>query len=341
MAEWRNKSRAAASKFIAALCLLASFSTPLQAETKVILGIFYYGCDELCHGVQFELADSGFDVKMDVRNLQQDMALVPGLIEEARTRKVDLVITHGTSATLGTIGRLEDAADPRFLSDIPVVFTQVADPFGSNIAESFERSGRKNVAGTFNRVPEAVNIQVVRSYDPSFDKLGLLYNSNEENSVIKRDELAALAPTLGVELVALEIEPGVSGPPDPEQIPERMAELAAAGVEWLYLGSSSFLRQNGTLFTESAVEHGIAVVSPYEALVRDSSALLSIAAREEDVGRLAARQALAILRDGKIPGELPILSATDFAYVVNMDVARALDRIPPFAFLQIAATVQR
>ena len=202
-------------------------------------------------------------------------------------------------------------------------------------------AGEVNVAGTFNRVPEAVNIQVVLGYDPGFNKLGLLYNGNEENSVIKRDELAALAPTLGIDLVALEIQPGASGPPDPDQIPKRMAELAAAGVEWLYLGSSSFLRQNGNLFTESAVEHGIAVVSPYEALVRESSALLSIAAREEDVGRLAARQALAILRDDKIPGELPILSATDFAYVVNMDVARELDRIPPFAFLQVASTVQR
>ena len=85
---------------------------------------------------------------------------------------------------------------------------------------------------------------------------------------------------------------------------------------------------------------GIAIVSPYEALVRNDSALLSVAAREDDIGRLAARQALAILRDGQKPGDLPILSATDFAYVLNMDVARQLDKLPPFAFLQIAETVQ-
>ena len=330
----------AASKLSAFLCLLACFAAPAVADTKIILGVFYYGCDELCLGVQQELADSGYDVEMDVRNLEQDITRLPSLIEEARTRKVDLVITHGTSATLGIVGRLEDAGDPRFLSDIPVVFTQVADPFGTGIAESFERSGRENVAGTFNRVPEAVNIEVVRSYDPRFNRLGLLYHSNEENSVIKRDELAALAPTLGVELIALEVEPGVSGVPDPAVLPTRMKELAAAGVEWVYLGSSSFLRQNGALFTQSAVEHGIAIVSPYEALVRNDSALLSVAAREDDIGRLAARQALSILRDGKKPGDLPILSATDFAYVVNMDVARQLDRVPPFAFLQFAETVQ-
>ena len=89
------------------------------------------------------------------------------------------MLTHGTSGTLGVIGTLDDAGDPHFFSDIPVVFTQVADPFSTQIAESFERSGRANVAGTFNRVPEGVNVEVIRQYDPTFDTLGLLYNSNE------------------------------------------------------------------------------------------------------------------------------------------------------------------
>jgi putative ABC transport system substrate-binding protein len=87
------------------------------------------------------------------------------------------------------------------------------------------------------------------------------------------------------------------------------------------------------------VENGIAVVSPYEPLVRKYQALLSIAARLEDVGRLAAQQALRILRDGATPGDLPIVRATDFAYVVNMDVAKKLNRFPPFAFLQVAEAV--
>lgn len=309
------------------------------AETKTILGIFFTGCDELCEGVQDGLADSGFDVELLVRDMKQDKATIPGFIEEARALRVDLVLTHGTSATLGTIGRMEDAGDPAYISEIPVVFTQVADPFGTNIADSFARSGRNNVAGTFNRVPEAVNIEVVRQYDPDFSRLGLLYNGNEENSRIKYEELAELSPALGVELVALEIDPGNPGSPATDLIPVRMKELADLGVEWVYLGSSSFLRKNGDLFTRSAVENGIAVVSPYEYLVREHEALLSIAAREEDVGRLAAEQSLRILRDGAVPGELPILQATDFAYVVNLTVGQKLNRIPPFAFLQIAETV--
>lgn len=249
------------------------------------------------------------------------------------------MLTWGTSVTLGVVGTLDDTDDPRFLSGIPVVFTVVADPFGTRIAAGFESSGRTNVTGTFNRVPEAVNIEVIRQYDPGFSKLGLLYNLNEPNSILKMEELRELAPTLDVQLVALALDPAGDRIPDVASIPARMAELRDRGVRWVYLGSSSFLYKNGDLFTSSAVDNGIAIVSPYEDLVRQNQALLSVAARYHDIGRLAADQAVRILRDGATPGDLPIAQVTDFAYVVNMAVARKLERYPPFAFLQVAETV--
>jgi putative ABC transport system substrate-binding protein len=309
------------------------------AERKQILGVFYVGCEQICEGFKAEIAESGFPADVTILDLEQDKSRLPAAVAKAREMPADLVLTYGTSGTLGVIGTLDDVNDPQYLHEIPVVFTIVADPFGTRIAESFEGSGRANVAGTFNRVPEEVNIEVIRQYDPAFNKLGLLYNTNERNSVIKTEELKRIAPTLGVELVALEIGLGADGKPDVAQIPKLLADLRERGVEWIYVGSSSFLNSNGEFFTKTAVENGIAVVSPYEPLVRKYQALLSIAARLEDVGRLAAEQALKILRDGARPGDLPIVRATDFAYVVNMDVAKKLNRFPPFAFLQVAEVV--
>lgn len=328
---------------IIALALVGAINSAsaLAAEKPTILAVFYRGCEHLCEGFKDSIASSGFDAEVVVRDIAQDKSLLPGIVEEARAMQADLVLTWGTNVTKGIVGTLDDAGDARYLHDIPVVFTVVADPFGTRIAESFERSGRPNVAGTFNRVPETVNIEVIRQYDPTFTKLGLLYHSNELNSVTKKEELEALAPTMGIELVAIELDPGNAGPPDPATIPLRMAELREQGVKWMYMGSSSFLRAKGIgeIYTSSAVENGIAIVSPYESLVREKQALLSVAARYYDVGKLAADVALKILRDGEKPGDLPIARATDFAYVINMDVARKLDRIPPFAFLQVAEAV--
>lgn len=104
--------------------------------------------------------------------------------------------------------------------------------------------------------------------------------------------------------------------------------------------SSAFLDVHRDLFTHSAVDHGIPVLSPYERLVRNSHALLSIAARYEDVGKLAGRQAKSILIDGKKPGELPVLSVDQYAYVVNMTTARKLNIFPSVEILQIAETVE-
>ena len=187
-------------------------------------------------------------------------------------------------------------------------------------------------------MPEAVNIKTIRSYYPAFKRLGLLYNTNENNSVVKMQEMARLADEMDFGLVALELALGADGKPDPESV--RMAELEAAGVDFIYLGSSSFLDVYRDLFTQSAVDHGIPVLSPYERLVRESHALLSIAARYEDVGELAGRQVKSILVEGKKPGDLPVLSVDQYAYVVNMTTAKKLNMFPSVEILQFAETVE-
>ena len=65
-----------------------------------------------------------------------------------------------------------------------------------------------------------------------------------------------------------------------------------------------------------------------------------IAARYQDVGKLAGRQVKLILIDGKKPGDLPILSVDRYAYVVNMTTARKLNMFPSVEILQFAETVE-
>jgi putative ABC transport system substrate-binding protein len=302
------------------------------ASPKHIIGVFYEGCEKTCEGFKSGIAGGGLAIDIEVIDVKQDKAKFPEIIKHIDESKPDLVLVYGTTASLALIGTLAEAGDPKFIQDIPVVFTAVADPIGSKLVSDFSKSGRANITGTYNRVPEKLNIEVIRKYDPSFTKLGLIYNSNEKNSVLKFTELSGLAAKLGFELVALEADPVNKEKPDPTQIPLRMKELHDKGVQWLYLGSSSFLNANGKVFTESALANQIAVVSPYPAMVKDHPALLSIAAPREEVGALAADQALKILRDGAKPGDLAIEQATHFTYVVNVKVAEKLKLKTPETF---------
>ncbi|MCZ6579376.1 MAG: ABC transporter substrate-binding protein [Gammaproteobacteria bacterium] len=322
-------------------CIWSTTDTRAQSKKEfTIYMVFWRGCEEACAGFKEYIAEKGIDAELVIRNANRDKAKLPAFVEEARALEADLVVTWGTSVTRGIAGTLSDQSDPRFINDIPVVFMVVADPVGSQVIVSYEKTGRANVTGTRNRVPETVNINTIRSYFPAFKRLGLLYNTNEHNSVIKVQEIAKLAKTMNFELVALELELGSDGKPKTESIPVRMAELDAANVDFIYLGSSSFLDVHRDIFTQSAVDHGIPVLSPYERLVRDSHALLSIAVRYQDVGRLAGRQVKSILIDGQKPGDLPVLSVDQYAYVINMTTARKLNMFPSVEILQIAETVE-
>lgn len=326
--------------FVTVLASLVCHVGGAQAAKKVIFVFTWRGCEEACKGFQDYIAEKKIDAEIIVRDAGRDKSKIPGFLEEARSKKADLIVSWGTSVTLGTAGRLDDVSNPRFNHDIPHVFMIVADPVGARIVKSLDHTGRKNVTGTFNRVPETVNINTIRSYMPKFKTLGLLYNKNEKNSVLKHAEISKLATKMNFNLVALEMPMGPDGKPQKEDIPVKMAELKKNGVDFIYLGSSSFLDANREEFTGSAVENGIPVLSPYERLVRNSHALLSISARYTEVGKLAGLQAEKILVQGKSPGDIPVLRMTKFAYVVNMEVAKKLNLFPPVAVLEFAETVK-
>jgi putative ABC transport system substrate-binding protein len=322
------------------MCWALILVTAVAAEPKKIYVILWEGCEHACQGFVKGIEESGFDAEIFLRDADQDKSKFARFILEARDMNVDLVSTYGTSVTLGVAGNRDTATDMRFVNDIPLVFWYVSDPFGTNIAAGFDASGRANVTGTYNRVPEQVNIKAIKSFLPEFKSLGMVFNGNEKNSVNKVAEMKLISEEMGFTLVALEIDPGNKTVPDSSLIRGKIKELAEAGVDFIYLGSSSFLRLNGEAFTAAAVDFGLPILSPYEELVREEKALFSIAARAEDVGRMAAKQVLKVLRDGQSPGDIPIARIIDFAYVVNMEVAQKLNIFPPMDVLRVAEIVR-
>jgi putative ABC transport system substrate-binding protein len=323
----------------AAMLTAAVLAGPAHAASKKILMLVWIGCEDVCKGVQDYVKENNIDAEVIVRDAAQDKSKLPGFVEEARAMRPDVVITWGTKVTLGMVGTLADQSNPQFLNDIPVVFTVVADPVGTKIIESYDKTGRPNVTGTRNRVPEPVNIKSIRRYMPGFDHLGVLYDRSEANSLRKVEELQGLTKDLNFTLDAIALDTLPDGTPAAESIKPKIDELKARGVQFLYLGSSTFLEKQRDAFTGAAVEAGLPVLVPYEHMVLESQALMSVAARDYDVGKLAARQASHILLEGKRAGDLPILAMEEFAYLVNMKVAKKLNLYPPVEFLQFVEQV--
>lgn len=225
------------------------------------------------------------------------------MVADFRSTKPDLVLTWGTNVTRAFAGTLKDLDDPAYDHDIPLIFMIVADPVGSGIVRSLDATGRPNVTGTYNRTPESVMIETIRNYLPGFTHLGLLYNTDERNSVLKRDELQALSSEMGFRFTALQIANTADGAPRADDIAPEMAALKAAGVDFVYLGSSSFLPDHADRMKDAAVAQQLPVQSPGD-------------------------------------GDLPVARMTDFAFVVNLSMATQLKLYPPIDLLQIAETVK-
>lgn len=329
-------------RFSCLAAVLAGIAVPgaaLGAPKSIYLAL-WRGCEAACQGFKEGIGTSGIDAEFIERNADQDSGRLKGFVEEARALDVDLVLAWGTTVTLGLVGTLADVGDPDLLSEIPVVYMVVADAVGSGIIESFDATGRPNVTGTHNRVPEETNVAAMRAFVPDLQQIGMLYSSAENNSMTKVEEMRNLTRQLGLDLIAVELDGGSDGAPVAGTIPEKLAQLRNAGADFLYVGSSSFLERNGELLTRAALEVGLPVLSPYERLVTEEQALVSVAARYDAIGRLAARLAATILTEGVAAGDLPVLRMDQFAFVINMNTARSLNLFPPLELLQIAETVE-
>lgn len=298
------------------------------------------GCEEACEGFSDYIEGLEHDIRIHIHDAAQDKDKLAHVLENALALDPDLIVSWGTSVTKATAGDMTQLDDPRFNHDIPQIFMVVADPVGSDIVASLDATGRPNLTGTFNRMPETVTLQAIRSFLPTFDTLGLIYNENEQNSVLKFAELQGLAANQGFKLVAVPLPLRDGGLPAAEDIPPLVRELSRQDVDFLYVGSSSFLQANSAILGAAARDAKLPVISPYEEAARDGNALLSVAASYYEVGRLAGQLAERILLRAETPGNLPVARMTDFALTVNLSMAKDIGLFPPMSLLQIADIVE-
>lgn len=331
------RQRSMVALVLAALCLLAPASVAAEAPYRIMM-VLWRGCEDACRGFQDYFRSGNIPVDFLLRDVQQDEAALPGLVAEARSLDVDLVLTWGTTATLGIVGEYDKVDPARHLTDIPVLFMIVTDPLKARVVPNLDKPG-KNVSGTLYLVPEDVQMRAIRSYLP-FDKIGIIYNTNEVNAVITTDKIRAIAVEQDFDIVIREVPNDARGKPIADSLSRLIGEVADEGADLIYIGSSSFILLNRDAFTNAALERRIPVAAAGEVAVVESNALMGLVSRYHTIGELTARRAEAILVGGREPATMAIESLSRFSFLVNMDVARRLGLYPPMVLFNIADMVE-
>jgi putative ABC transport system substrate-binding protein len=336
MRSYRSVIRSVAVVTVLALGATAAVAQPSDDALSIVM-VTFRGCEEACKGFQEYVEQSGMNAEVIVLDIARDKELIPAMRDEVRRISPDLLVTWGTSVTRGMIGTVDDT-DPELVSNIPTVFMIVADPVGADIVTSRENTGRPYVTGTINRVPEEIQMRVLADYRP-FGRIGVIYNDDELNSVLKAEEIERVGLEQGFDVVNRVLKNGADGLPLVEDIAVAVAELAASDIDFLYLGSSSFLLANAELLTAAALDNGVGLATAYEAMVRDSGALIALANAYYNVGQLAARQAERILVEGETAGDLAVVGLNRFTVLINIDTAAKLDLYPPMLLLRYAEII--
>jgi ABC-type uncharacterized transport system substrate-binding protein len=220
--------------------------------------------------------------------------------------KVDIIVTQGTPAVV---------AAKQATSVIPIVFANAGDPVAAGLVASLARPGG-NITGLSIQATDTVGkrLELLREVAPGIRRLAIIANIRNPASVLEMGEVQAVARTLGLEVVSLEVR-------QPDDIAPALEALNGRAAA-LYVVPDPLIFTNRVRINTLA----LAARAPTLHGLRDfveAGGLMSYGASFPDQWRRAADFVDKILRGAK-PADIPVEQPTKFDLVVNLNTARAL-----------------
>jgi len=235
-------------------------------------------------------------------------------------RKVDVIVTGGLPAV----------AVKQVTSVIPIVFAVASDPVGTGLVASLVRPGG-NATGLSTQAIDLAGkrLELLRQLVPGVRRLAILANIGYSASVIEMSEVQAAARTLGLEVVALEIQRA-------EDITTAFMALNDR-AEALYIPADPLLNSNRVRIFALANIARLPTIASIREFV-EAGGLMSYGPNYPDLFRRAGDFVDKILRGVK-PGDIPVEQPTKFDLVINVAIAKALGLTVPSSLIASADEV--
>jgi putative tryptophan/tyrosine transport system substrate-binding protein len=330
-AAWAQATGGAAKKSVAPATAAAG-PRPFR-----VYAITFRGVTDVERGFEEHFLSRKIPIQMIYRDLNRDMNRMKGYIDEIRSTKPDLVYTWGTTVTLGAVGPVDTKTPEKFISDVPVVFTLVAEPRLAKIVDA-DGKQRPNVTGVVHIAPVAAQVKAMSDYRP-FKTLGVLFNPTEENSVVVINELRKIAKEKGFDLVERTFKLDANKRPMAEGAQDMVRELREAKAQWLYLPPDSYL---GTLAQDlvipTAMMVGIPTFASTEQLMQ-AGALSGLISRYHSVGQFTGFKAEEILVGKKAASDVPVETLKRFSLQIRINAAERLKLMPPLPMFNYAEII--
>lgn len=263
--------------------------------------------EDMRDGFIQELNDKGYgedNVEIIYKNAQGDATNLNTICQEMVDSQVDLVATIATPAAQAMVA---------MESDIPVVFISVSNPVGAGLLTTMEQPD-KNATGTSNAIPIEDIFALSDEITPGMQTYGLLYCTNEVNSVTTIENAKKYLEEKGLQYV----EQIVTNSSEVQQA----AQALVGNVDAIFVPNDSVIQAAMPLVAEVARDAKIPVYGSSAVMV-NSGAFATVAITDTEIGMLSADMAIEYF-EGKAIADIPALVVPANAIVVNEDTAEAL-----------------
>ena len=270
------------------------------------------------------LADAGFvdgkSVRIIFKNAGGDTAAAERMAREFVDQRVDLIAPASTPALQAAL---------KSTSEIPIVFSAVADPFVAGAGTTDDRH-LPNVTGVYITSPVDQVLRLITEMMPGVRHVGTLYDPNEVFSAGFQTLARQTADALSLELVEIAAN-------RPEQIGPGVQALKSRGVQAIMQLPSNVMYAGIDGEIAQAKDLGMPLFSAeinHPASGAVAALGLDFRQASYEAGQMAAR----VLR-GEKPADIPFQAATQEVLVLNTEAARHFDITVPRAVLQRADRV--
>ena len=238
-----------------------------------------------CDALNEAMTAAGKTVNIDVQ-VAGDSGLCTTVINTFTAKKVDLIMANATPALL---------AAANATTTIPVLGTSVTD-----YSDTFAGNIPANVSGTSDAVPfdEQAKMMISSLGLVAGDQVGVLYCTNESNSVIQYEAVKALFEAEGIVVKAYTFS----------ETTELQALTTAMACECkaVYIPSDNTVAANDAIVGTICTEQNVPVYTSYGGAICYASLAIDYYQLGYETGKMAAE----ILLNGKTPADYPVMTLT-------------------------------
>lgn len=290
---------------------MAKEKDDLASQKNIKIGILqlvtHEALDDIERGIEDQLrkqTPKGKHVTIKLMNAEGDQSKIQAMSRQLTQSGNDIVIGIATPAAQGLAAATKD---------IPVVMSAISDPVGAKLVKHLERP-EGNVTGLSNKVPVKQTIDLMRELTPEAKRIGVLYASNEDNSLSQVKSFSQLAQKKGYQVIPYAV-------PSTNEVPTTMSVMLSK-VDAIFIPQDNTIASAFSSVITASKASKVPVYSSVDTMVKEGS-LASISQSQYQLGVETANQVLRLIK-GKAVADISVKVIDHGKPLINKKIAEEL-----------------